>query len=438
MKKRDYFLAAMQAGEHRRQAWVISNFSLISEGPEDWRRNPYPYRLVQTFSGFYFVNPTNPSELVHIEDGTVGQPLFRMMEAISLTPGDVPNLTDAVTTTYGNTLYNFSCIVYAFGAKIPFLTGRWSPKKVEGLIAGRMPQKQNVPFEERDPNGIYTDELLRFNDAMFNLEAYTQLCVPACSRKSMTAAPGIIELREQLLTQFDGRTHDPAVIAHIDKTLVDYQKAWMKGDSSMRLLIKDKSFSVVRKKLYAIGGAEAGLDDQVSMDLVTKSLSEGWQIDKFATLNTTSRAGSFNRGAQTELGGEAVKWLFRAASNMRVMGEDCGSKMGVYVYAGKDEARRFLGFTAILGKDGSDQIKITQDNVGNYLGGTLRLRSSMYCKFEKTDFCATCLGDRLSTNPNGLGVAVAETGSTFLGDFMSAMHGTVVAVTKLDWKKQLR
>ena len=438
MNKRDFFMLAMSLGEYRRTAWVISAFSLISESPEDWKKNPYPCRIVQSFSGYFFVDPQNPTQLVKIDDAVVGAPLYRMREGIDLKAGEVPNLEYDVRTTYGNVLYNYMCIVYAFGKKIPFLVGRWTPKKVEQLIADRMTREQDVPVEERDPNMIYVDEYLRFTNAMFNLPAFTQLCVPACTEKTMTPPPGIIELRTQLLEQYKDRLHDPAVIASIDAALIKYMKEWMKGDEGMDFLINAKSFDIVRKKLFAIGGAEAGLDDGVSMDLVTQSLSEGWQIDKFATLNTNSRAGSYNRGSQTELGGEAVKWLFRAASNMRVTEENCGSTMGVKVFAAKNEARRFMGFTAILSDDGKQQVKITAENVGQYLGKTLTLRSPMFCKLPKTDFCSTCLGDRLSTNPNGLGVAVAETGSIILNDFMKAMHGTAVAVEKLNLAAQLR
>lgn len=438
MKKRDFFLQAMKAQEYRRAAWVISAFSLISEAPEDWKKNPYPYRIVQTLSGYFFVNPENINELIKIEDAQVGVPLFRMRSYIELKAGEVDNLSDDVTTTYGNVLYNYMCIVYPFGNKIPFLTGRWSPKKVESLIVDRFAEKQDVAPEERSPHLIYVDEYLRFTDAMFNLTAFPQLCVPACTEKTMTPPPGIVEFRTELLKKYEGRLHDPAVIAEIDAQIIQYLKDWMKNDPGMNFLINEKSFNVVRKKLFGIGGAEAGLDDNVSMDLITKSLSEGWQIDKFATLNTNSRAGSFNRGSQTELGGEAVKWLFRAASNSKVTADDCGSKLGITIDVPPNGFRDVLGFTAIISEDGSEQEKITSENVNNYLGKKVRLRSSMFCKLDKTDYCRTCLGQRLSTNPNGLGVAVAETGSIILNDFMKAMHGTAIEVRKLNISKHLR
>jgi hypothetical protein len=180
-----------------------------------------------------------------------------------------------------------------------------------------------------------------------------------------------------------------------------------------------------------MGGAEAGMDDNIEMDLVIKSLSEGWDPAKFPTMNTVSRAGSFNRGAQTELGGEAVKWLFRASSNMTIRAEDCGSNLGVEILAQKGEERRLVGFTAIIN---GAQVKITNENVGEYLGKRIVTRSPMYCKLEKTDFCATCLGERLATSPTGLATAVAEYGSAFLGLFMKSMHASALKLAKMDYK----
>jgi hypothetical protein len=435
MKRADYFLMALRAETFKRTNWVISLMSLIDEGPEDWRKDPYPYRLVRSASGYFYVSPEDTSSLVMIE-GEYGlntsQPLIRPLDRISLKAGHVPNLKEDVETTFGNVLINYIILIWPFGSKMPFQTGRISEPKLRQAIVDAMVDTPPVGTE-RDPNTIYVDEYLKYADSLFYLTAFTQVCVPASTEKTITPPPGVIELRTRLLEENKDRLHDPAVLASIDAQLVAYLKEWMKGDLGEGFLIGSKSYDVVRKKLYLIGGAEAGLDDNPSLDLVTQSLSEGWQLDKFHTLNTNSRAGSFNRGAQTELGGEAVKWLFRASSNMKVEGDDCGSKLGVTTVVNAGQERKLIGFTAII--DDNTQVKINKDNVGEYLGKRLTLRSPMYCKMPMTDYCKTCLGDRLATNPTGLSTAVAEYGSTFLALFMKSMHvGGRIKVAKMDYK----
>ena len=433
MNRYEFFLAAMAAGEYRRAAWVISAFSMVLEGPQDWKADPYPYRIVQLPTGFFFVNPQNTAELLAITDATAGQPLYRMKERVQAKEGDIPNLKQSVETSYGNLLFNCIALVYAFGDKISYVEGKVSAAKIEALIVERL---RDTPPEgaERDPAFIYVDEYLRFTDGMFSLMAYTQLCVPACTEKTITAPPGVIELRTRLLEENKGRLHDPAVIAKIDAVLVKYLKDWLKDDPGMGFLIYDKSFSNVRRKLYLMGGAEVGMDDKVEIDLVVKSLSEGWEPEKFATMNTASRAGSFSRGAQTELGGEAVKWLFRASSNMTVTEADCKSDMGVQILARPGEENKLLGFTALLR---GEQLKITRDNVDQYLGKVITLRSPMYCRLPKTDFCATCLGDKLASSPTGLSTAVAEYGSTFMSIMLKIMHSTELKLAKMHYQDAL-
>lgn len=428
MNRHEFFLAAMRAGEYKRTAWVISAFSLIREKDGEWTKNAYPYRIVQTKEGHFFCNPENPQMLLPIEDAPSGQPIFKFKEKVQAKAGDIPNLKKDITTTYGNMLYNCICLVYPFGEKIDYMEGRIKTENVEAIIAQRLVNAEPAG-QERDPTKIYADEHVKYGNATAALVAYTQLCVPGCSYKSMTAPPGIKEFREQLLEKYKDRLHDPATIAAIDKELVDYLKAYLKGDSSMGFLLGDKPFNVVRKKLFLMQGAEATLDDSLDVALVTRSLSEGWDIKDLPVMNTASRSGSFNRGAQTELSGEAVKWQFRASSNLAITGKDCGSRMGNFFFARPGEEAKLLGFTAI---EGSTDTFIDESNVGAYMGKRVLLRSPMYCRFPKTDLCEACLGKRLSDTPTSLSIAIADIGNVFMGLFMKAMHSNVLELAQMD------
>jgi hypothetical protein len=441
MKKLDFFLSAMLAHEYKRTAWVISAFSVISEEPEDWKKDPYPYRIVQTVAGYFFVDPSNPLELVTIEDAVVGKPLFYAREKIALSAGDVENLTQDVITTYGNVLFNYIVVIYPFGKKIPFQTGRITPGKMESLIIDRLRDNPKVgedtPTDNNETAPIYVSEYLKFSDAMFCLSAYTQLWVPSYTEKAITAPPGIKELRTRLLAENKDRLHDPAVIAKIDSQLVQYLKDWMKDDPGMGFLIKDKSFSNVRKKLYLMIGAEYGMDDaRPEVELVETSLSEGWNPEQFAALNTSSRSGSFSRSSMTELGGEATKWLMRASSNITITMDDCKSTLGIEVLVNKGEESKLIGFTAVRAVQNtmgeSMQQKITADNVGSYLGHKVYVRSPMYCLAPKTDFCKVCVGDRLAISPTGLSTAISEYGSVFLTTMMKAMHSTALVLKRME------
>lgn len=422
MNKRDLFVAAMNNDCCRITNWVISAFSLVNEKNET-NVTPYLYKLFQTAVACYY---WDSEKLVKITDAVPGQPIFSFTEKISLKAGELKNVFEDIETTYGNVLINCITLIYPFGSKIPFIKGRINANKLEEKI---LPLFTDVPADGvRDDKHIYPDEYLKFADAMSNMAAYSQLCVPAITEKTMTPPPGIIQLRDMLLEQNKDKLHDPAVIARIDAILVGKLKDWMKDDRGMGFLISDKSFSNVRRKLYLMGGAEAGMGDGTQVALIRKSLSEGWDLNDFSIINTASRAGSFSRGAQTELGGEATKWLFRASSNINVTVDDCGSTMGIERNSSPANRNRLLGFTLTPDSGG---VKLTEENIDQYLGKNIKVRSPMYCRLGKTDYCKTCVGDKLANSPTGQSTAIAEYGSTFLTTFMKAMHNSTMSLAKM-------
>lgn len=283
-----------------------------------------------------------------------------------------------------------------------------------------------------DPNVIYVDEYLKFANSMFYLAGLSQICVPAGSRKAMTVDPAVYKLREKLINENKDRLHDAATVAKIDAELVKHDKEWIKGDDAEHFFLSGKAYNIIRKKLFLQMGAEMGLDESQTVDYIPKSLAEGWDLEKFPAMNNTLRAGSFNRGAQTMLGGESVKWLLRASSNMSVTEDDCGSKLGNLAVVDESNKSKWVGFS-FVGEKGP--IKITEENVGTYLGKTVMVRSPMYCKLPKTDFCKVCVGDRLAANPTALSSAVAKYGSDFLLLFMAAAHAKALILAKMDYQK---
>lgn len=434
MKKEQLFLAAMKAEEYKRRAWITAAFSQILEGPDDWKANAYPYRIVQTTTGFFYVDPENENQLSQVEGVKAGEPLFRFKEPINLKSGDLPNLSKDVTTTYGNVLVNYITLVYPFGSKVPYIEGRISPGQLENLI---LPRLRDTPKEgeTREDQFLYVDEYLKFADAVFSLAGLTQLCVPAATPKTMQEAPGIYELRDRLIEENKDRLHDQAVIAAIDAELVAYDRAYLKGDLAEGFLISKKSVEIVRKKQHGMHGAEVGLSESVDVDLIQNSLSEGWDIKKFAAMNNSLRAGSFNRGAQTMLGGASAKELARASSNLFIKEKDCGSTLGIPVNVDGDNYKQLVGFH-LVGTNGP--VSIDDEEVAKkYVGKSVVRRSPMFCKLNITDFCECCVGQRLAMNPSALSIAVSEFGATFLSIFMAAAHAKKLAVAPLDWKRRI-
>lgn len=433
MLKRDYFLAAMAAGEYKRRAFVVSVFTLLMEGLDDWKKNPYNYRLVRSPGGYSYVDP-NTGNLEQIEDGVVNVPLFGVTESVTLKPNDYPGLSEQIETTYGRLLFNYTVLYYAFGTKVPYINKKTSPRDLEDLIVDRVadiPEKKS----DRSEDKIYIDEYLKFCDAMFYLTAFTQVCVPGATRKSMVTPVGLKEYKKQLLEENKDKLNDPAVIAKIDAALVKYDRDYIKGDPAENFMLADKYYNIVRKKLYGMHGAEAGLSETYEVNLIKNSLSEGWDINNFPAMNNALRAGSYDRGASTMLGGESVKWLFRALSNMRVTENDCNSKLGIIFDIDETNTNIIIGHYLI---ENGDTIHITnKEEAVRYIGKRVTVRSPMFCNLKMTDYCEKCVGDKLAAQKTGLSVAGSEFGSIMLNMFMKKMHGTQLAVAKMDYKKAI-
>lgn len=440
MLKAEFFLRAMRAGMYRERRWVISVFSQIMEAPDAWKDDPYPYRIVQSPSMHAFVNPEDVTQLIRLDDAEPGQPPISIKERITPPAGSIVSMAEPRETSYGQILVNYVVLINAVGAKIPFQFGRLKPGNLENLILPLFRSDPQVEAKEgevveRDPKYIYPDEYVKFCDGAFQLTAFMQVCVPAGTRKTMTEPPGTRELKQKLLDENRDRLHDRAVIAKIQKTLNEHIKSYLKGDPGEDFLIFPKSHNVVRAKLYGMLGAEAGIDANPDADLIQNSLAEGWNPTKLPAMINTLRGGSHNRGVQTMLGGESVKWLYRASSNIRIAVKDCGSRLGRPRVLTEDNRKGFMGFSVVTD---TGYETLNEENFSQYVGKLVMVRSTLHCWSEHTDYCEICMGPRLSLHPMAASAAVADYGDKMMYIFMKAMHGKELATKRLDWRKHFK
>jgi hypothetical protein len=424
----------MKTRLYQNLAWLIGAFSLVTDDGERWEAEKYSWRIVQLTSGNYVVKPDG--QLVLLEDAPRGEPVFDFYDEIDITPDDIPNALGPITTSFGNLFINYLLLYNVFGTKIPYMEGDITPDRINAILLKNFWDNPKSPVEEK-PDRFYVREYEKYVNALYFLTGLTQLCVWAATRKTLLPAPGIIELKEKLLEENKDTLNELSTIAKIDGELVKHDLAYLKGDPGMNFLRGGKAIDVVRKKKYGMVGAEAGLDENAVYGVLIKnSLSQGWEIDKFPVMNDALRAGSYDRGAQTQLGGVSVKWLLRASANMQITADDCGSKLGIRMDVTESNKKNLVGFTLT---DGASDTKIsTDEEAGTYLGKAVYVRSAMYCQLDHTDFCKACLGDRLSINPEGLSIAVSDMGSEILSIFLKKMHGKKLSTAVMDYKTAIQ
>jgi len=434
MLKQKFFMTAMNSGAYKKIAWIISAFSQINEGPDDYKKNPYPYRIVQTPAQVFFIDPENDNKLTPLEDCSIGEPPFAFKDEIDVQALTVPNLKTDIHTTYGNVLFNFFVMCHTLKDKIEYVNGLVNVNNIEKQIAKRL---QDTPKlnQIRNDDFIYVDEYKKWCNSLLALADISQLCVWAASRKVITPPPGINEYKDQLYNEYADRLTDPAVVADIDKKLLEFDAAYRKDDPAAENFYISGKMLTARKKMFLTMGSESGLVDKFEASPIKNSLNQGWELDKIPDMINNLRAGSFNRGAETELGGEAVKWLLRASSNIQVKSKDCGSSIGKPRLITDSDKSKLLGFT-LIDKQKQNKI-INESDLEPYLGKVVQIRSPQFCHLSMTDYCETCLGDKLSVNPDSLSLAISEYGSSFLGIFLSMMHSKALETKKMDYKSVL-
>lgn len=437
MKKLDYLKRAFEDEAYRDRVWLISVLSVLI--PVAAPRTPQeiealrPHHIVSTPTGVYVKLP-NEAELVKIDDAMPNKPIYPTKEIVKVPAGFIENLSEDVETGYGCLLQNKITLCYAFKDKIPYINKAFHAGDVEKIIMRRFADDP-VEGEELDPKKIYVFERNKFTDAVFYLTGVSHIVCASDTEKSLIASPEVIKLRDRLLEENKDKLDDPAVIAKIIKELVDYDKnVWLKDDDSKEFLISGKAFNVIRAKLFLMQGAEADPNNVSKITLLKRSLSEGWDVDDFPAQINSMRAGSSARGAETVKGGEEVKWIFRAISDILVVEGDCGSTFGLESEITEESGDLYAGHYIV----GPKPIKLKNteddsvDSVRNYFGKKVLLRSPGYCQRSPgNEYCSTCCGELLSLNPDAVAAAGSNVGSNFLDMFMAAMHGKELAVVRL-------
>ncbi|WJJ54898.1 RNA polymerase beta subunit [Xanthomonas phage RTH11] len=425
MFKRDYFLLAMQSGLYLHKRWVLEAFAMTRPNPVP---HEYTHGLTTIDDGRYAMMDKEQDDGINvIEDAMPGEPLFRPLEKLILRPGDLPNVRTTITTTYGNALVNQLILVYPFGDKIDFMSGLIKIPVIEKNIVARW--DDNAPEEGVAPElkPIRTLEYHKFNEAVGQLPGFAQLCVPSATVKTMTADPAMIKRRNELLALNKDKLHDPVVLAEILKELTQMDRQWMKGDPGERFYFKDKSYDVVRLKVFIMQGISTGFGE--AGELIPTSLDEAWDISKLPAMVNQLRDGSYGRGAQTALGGVEVKFNNRIFQNSTVVFEDCGTERGIEVIITKDNARHYEGNYEI--KKGVSRV-LTEAYLADKIGQTMFVRSPAYCRTEGANFCKFCVGDKIAETPQALGTYAAAIGSTMMYIFMKLMHGKSLKTQVVD------
>lgn len=421
MKKAQFFLNALKAGRYKDKEWILAAFSVIRQSKSANTHQPWSiiYQTDEQGQVEEVLFTDENGESIEIEDyafdASDPAPPFSFQERIALQPGDLANLRDEITSTYGNLLANQLLLVYPFGDKIAYRNERFFVKDIEKIIERYLTSTPDEK-EQRDPGFIYIDEYNRFREAASLLDGLTQLCVPAATEKSLTTHPDLKQYRDELLEAYQDRLNEPEIIAYIEDELRRLDREYLEGDDSQDFFIVSGKIDIARKRTHLMLGQEGGGGQE---RFLPYSLSEGWDPEDMPALASGVREGSYDRSVMTAQGGEAAKFILRAMQNNQIEAEDCGSQIGVDVTINENNRDQML-YNYII--TGNGVVQLTEENIDQYMNQQVSMRSPLFCRTERTGFCKVCIGGRYANHPTGLGVAASDVGNIIMDIFMQSAH----------------
>ena len=423
MNKRDYYLTCIRNKLYEKRDWVISAFSVVRKRPfiADAK---YAYQLLYDPKDPDMIWCAVPTETGYvaelIEDMPMNRPPYIPTETLVVNAGDCQMITETHDTTYGIILGNMYLLYYAFENKFKFVNDE-IPESIGDRIAELL--TDNVkPGEIEKHNRIYVRELIRFGDGCDMLAAFDKLFTFSGSNKLLTVDPGVIKLRDELVTKYKDQLHDPRVQAHIEDLVVKADKASFKGDPAEKFLVSGKSFNPTRKKQLIMIGGSAGFGgaDGGTATFIPTSLRDGWKIEDIPAHANEARAGSFFRGKETAAGGTDVIVATRMGMNTRIAEDYCGSDKGIETKIDRANFGKYIGLSVV---NGQEPILLTRDNIAQYEGKLVKLHSPSYCKTKGDAYCATCVGQTWSRLKDGMNNVLSNIGDVFMYDRMKRMHG---------------
>lgn len=430
MNKRDYFIQALKTEAWRHRKWIFSAFTVTKLKESGDGYPEYPYELVNHEGVYAFYDP-NASNALTLLDTPVSQPLFGYKEIFVIEPGELSNVKKATRTTYGNALFNAAAIAMPFGDRLPYINHKASAGEIEKLF---VPKIVNDPTDGQVAKDMITVSMAQkhlavMHDVVQNLDP---ICVQSTSPAMLGVKPEVIALRDRLLEENKDKLGDLTVVAGIIKQLVQADKDSFKGDPAEGFFIKDKQFAVIRLRTQILHGIEYSMNDDGGFELITKSLNEGWDFTKFPALNNSLRDGSYNRGAKTALGGEAVKFFYRRYQNSHLVKGDCGTKVTIPRRVTKANYSRLVGNYHVDPVNGL--VLLDEATAKASIGKLLHMRDPAGCCAGQLDYCEICFGKSLEDAPEMIANVTSEVPSKFMSIFMAKMHGTQLRTTPVDFK----
>ena len=243
------------------------------------------------------------------------------IDRIKVEKGLLSNIDKDINTTLGRFILNYLLLNIPFKNKLDYLNtqDKLSFKYISKIL-----------YDKFINDEVIKSELDTFFGNLYFIGSMSYIFVPVFTRKSITTHPDMDKKRNELLKKYKKELEagDTLTMSKIETELINLDKEWLKGDDSMRFFSKNlkKSFSVQRKKQFAIGGIVEDLSDG-QYKFIDKPFSQGVNEKNFSkVVNEYRSAAHFKIDSNPKLSGVLAKSLSRSLLTLRLIKGDCKTK----------------------------------------------------------------------------------------------------------------
>jgi len=416
MDTTEYIIYSVKNRLIQHRGWMTSMLTILGSDTD----------YVKIIDGYYNVVIDNKN----VPISKTGKLILSINDSVVIPPNTLMNQPKAMTTTYGLIIANHLILEIPFGSKIDYINESFDIEDIEGILKVKLID-----------GSVTIDEYLVLGNTINYIKYFSRLLVTAVTEKRLLPPPGLIAERERVIKMLDKKHGEDWVknYIHIEtyiKELMLFDKKYLENDITVKQKTMNKKATNARRKLLLTFGAEPGMDPLEEASFVKNSLAEGWVLtpkNMAAYINTT-RAVSYSRAKETAIGGTYAKQVLGATNGIIITQDDCGATSGIETTVdayGEDSlvGRYYIsGKKSILIKDTADVKKLKK---------TFVLRSASDCKTKNGDYCAICLGNKMSLNRKGLSAEIAKLPASILLASLKKMHSNDAQSTELDLDKLL-
>jgi len=401
--------------------WCFNVFAYIAD-------SEYEDEIIKITDNSYFYKvKENNEEKLELLVKPYKEVIFKFNDEIHAPKGLLPNIKKDIITTPGRLIANYILLVVPFGDKIEYINKQFDIGDIESDYIIKM-----LSDNPKD-NEISIDEYLSFLDSVEFIQGLATVLNRTATPKAVLPPPNIESYRKKVIEEFKKKygekaLKDPTIVKEIENKLEEYDNEYLKGDPTLGKLLKGKTKNVARKKMYldfGIGNAITG-----TAKPILYSLSDGWKKDPedLATLYNDARGGSYGRGAETQQGGVVAKDTLRATSDIKILNTDCKTKVYRKQLITDKNYKLYLDRHIY---DNGKVVKLTLDNIKNYVGKVVNLYTPMGCKLAP-HFCTKCMGESIKDYENGMALMASGVGGVILTQSLKKFHGGALEIAELE------